>query len=82
MAIEFYRDISVFVPTCDYCGEELEGDMFFDEAVAQKKAAGWKSYKDDEGEWTDMCPHCQRLRVKVSRATAQMDFADIANERA
>lgn len=80
MSIEYYRDIGKFVPTCDYCGDELDARTFWSDAVADKKASGWKSYKDDDtGEWTDMCPACQRFmrQKKATRNTAQQDFEGI-----
>ena len=47
-------------PTCDGCGKELETEFDFHDAVNAKKAAGWRSVKD-EGVWFDYCPNCQIL---------------------
>ena len=78
MSIEHHRDINMFVPTCDYCGEELDAHTFFDDAVAERKAAGWHSSKDAAGMWWDMCPRCQRIaREKATRRTAQQDFEGV-----
>lgn len=37
MSIEYFRDLDMNIPTCDFCGAELEGCMEFDAAVQQKK---------------------------------------------
>ena len=55
MSIEKYN--GRYTPTCDICGEELDSEYEFMDAVAAKKAAKWRSYKDD-GEWIDSCPDC------------------------
>ena len=45
---------------CDACGETLETEFDFYDAVNARKAAGWKSIKEelgpDEFEWFDYCP--------------------------
>ena len=43
---------------CDICGEEIDGFLDFENAVAHKKETGWKSEKY-KGEWQDVCPECQ-----------------------
>ena len=45
-------------PTCDCCGTQLPPEDEFMDAVAAKKAEGWKS-KKVAGEWMDFCPDCQ-----------------------
>lgn len=44
---------------CDRCGESSAGPFedFYD-AVNFKKTHGWKSEKDENGEWEDVCPDC------------------------
>lgn len=44
---------------CDICGEE-HPEQFFDfyEAVEAKKIDGWKSRKDADGNWIDVCDAC------------------------
>ncbi|MDR0905795.1 MAG: hypothetical protein LBN00_06440 [Oscillospiraceae bacterium] len=56
MSIEKFGGI--FTPTCDICGEELDGGFDFYDAVQAKKTAGWKSRKTN-GEWEDVCVTCQ-----------------------
>ncbi len=55
MSIE--SSFGIHTPTCDGCGLELEGEFDFYDAVNAKKAAGWKSVKEDWG-WQDYCPDC------------------------
>ena len=66
MSIERFGGI--YTPTCDVCGEELDGEFDFDDAVNAKKLAGWKSQKT-LGYWADVCPACQRT-------AAEADFDD------
>jgi len=54
-----------YTPTCDICGEELDAEFDFCDAVAAKKDAGWKSRKT-AGEWEDVCCDCQALENDVS----------------
>lgn len=56
MSIERYGE--EYVPTCDVCGTELPPEYMFTEAVAAKKAAGWASIKDSDGDWWDVCQNC------------------------
>lgn len=79
MSIEYFRDLDINIPTCDFCGVELEGCMEFDAAVQQKKSNGWKSQKDEKGVWWDMCPECQKLMGDKNLTTAADDFGGITN---
>jgi len=63
----------IFTPVCDTCGDALEDEWDFDDAVAAKKAAGWRSRKID-GEWIDICPYCQE---KEKHEQAMNDFAGL-----
>ena len=56
MSIE--RFAGFYTPTCDICGEELQAEFDFYDAVQAKKDAGWKSQKHN-GEWQDVCTDCQ-----------------------
>ena len=60
------REYGRLVPTCDVCGEELEPYDDFEDAVAGKKLAGWKSVKVG-GEWEDHCPNCQSTQPKPAK---------------
>jgi hypothetical protein len=51
-------------PTCDICGEELDTEFNFYDAVQAKKDAGWKSRKVN-GEWEDVCTSCQEWEESV-----------------
>lgn len=50
-----------YIPTCDVCGETLEAELSFDEAVAEMKSESWKT-KAVMGEWENICPECQKAR--------------------
>ena len=59
MSIDTY--FGLYVATCDICMDEsLDGEHDFHDAVAAKKAAGWKSKYDDDT-WSDICTKCQEL---------------------
>lgn len=45
---------------CDCCGTEISGGTCFQDSVAARKKEGWRSIKDDAGEWMDLCPDCQK----------------------
>lgn len=64
---------TVYTPTCDGCGEQLQGEYDFYDAVDAKKAAGWRSVKDN-GEWYDYCKGCQETE---NRMQAVGDYAGI-----
>ena len=58
---KYYADGElVCIPVCDICGDELLDKDEVESAVECKKRNGWKSRKDDNGEWIDVCPECQR----------------------
>lgn len=63
----------VFTPTCDGCGDMLDDEYDFYDAVQAKKIAGWQS-KKMYGEWYDYCPECQE---KENRKNAVGDFAGL-----
>lgn len=48
------------IPVCDYCMENLPPEDDFDDAVQAMKAAGWKTKKDEDGEWVNICTDCQK----------------------
>lgn len=68
-----------YVPTCDFCGEELPEEYDFYDAVDAKKAAGWKSVKDKFGEWADACPDCAAAMGRRP-STAKDDFRGIGKQ--
>lgn len=70
---DFDFDYELFTPTCDLCGDMLDDEYDFYDAVEAKKAAGWRSKKID-GEWYDICPDCQE---KMNRESAVNDFAGV-----
>ena len=49
----------VFTPVCDVCGDNLDDEWDFYDAVEAKKQAGWRSRKVGD-DWIDMCPYCQK----------------------
>ena len=50
-----------FYLVCDRCGTVEEGPVFdcFMDAVYGKKELGFKSRKDEYGEWEDLCKDCK-----------------------
>lgn len=55
-----------YTPTCDGCGEELEPQYNYRDAVAEMKKAGWATGKPDKlcPEWYNLCPVCKERRAK------------------
>lgn len=53
------REYGSFTLLCDICYEE-DPHSFIDfyDAVDYKKENGWKSQKNDNDEWEDVCPKC------------------------
>ena len=47
----------VYVPTCDICSDALPGKEDFYDALAEKKAAGWRIRRYGDN-WQDLCPDC------------------------
>lgn len=66
MSIE--KNLGLFTPLCDICGEMGSPMRTFMDAVNQKKENGWKSQKtgeyDEYGKpiWEDVCKECQGLK--------------------
>ena len=57
MSIE--KNYGMYTAVCDICDTELSPLSDFQLAVESRKKAGWKSHKDENGEWADYCPDCQ-----------------------
>jgi hypothetical protein len=60
MMIFRYHD-SVYALVCDSCGDEADETFdSFMEAVEFKKDRdnNWRSVKDKNGDWQDVCPSC------------------------
>lgn len=57
------NDEEGYTLTCDNCGDECDGffDTFYD-AVEFKtdKDNRWRSVKDANGEWAELCPSCNQ----------------------
>ena len=51
-------NFDLHTPVCDVCGNKLHYEHDFHDAIAAKKADGWKSRKDKSGEWEDVCSEC------------------------
>ena len=51
------EEYGTFKLVCDICSEYVT-EPSFDDAVAAKKIHGWRSRRDESGEWYDMCPDC------------------------
>ena len=53
------KSFGTFNLICDICGDSADEPFYdFHDAVAYKKANGWKARKED-GEWIDVCPERQ-----------------------
>jgi len=50
-----------YIPICDICGKELEGENDFYDAIKSKQDNGWKGIKQGK-EWIDVCAECQKLK--------------------
>jgi hypothetical protein len=51
---------------CDNCGEEcdLPFDAFYDAVEYKKdKDNGWRTIKDKDGEYCDLCPACNTAEI-------------------
>lgn len=72
----FDDEVPCYTPVCDYCGDSLPAEFDFYDAVNAKKAAGWKSIKDNYGDWTDACPECAK-QFYASPTSAADDFAEV-----
>jgi hypothetical protein len=64
--IENDNDFGLFNLICDSCGDDCE--EFFDtfqEVVEFKreKENGWRSVKDKDGYWQDICPACSTHEI-------------------
>lgn len=64
------KDYGEYYVVCDICGEVIGPCCDFYDAVDAKKENGWRSRKDANGEWIDLCPNCQS-------ASAAMDFGGV-----
>ena len=69
MSIE--RNGNVYIPVCDYCGDELPEEWNFYGAVIAVKQANWRSVKDND-DWSHYCPECYS---EINSAAA--DFAEV-----
>lgn len=58
MSMDRFRGF--ITPVCDCCETRLPAEENFWDAVAAKRKAGWKSRKDESGDWVDLCPECQK----------------------
>ena len=48
-----------FVAVCDECGAELPVSETWEDARSAMRKAGWKTTKDEHGDWVNTCPDCQ-----------------------
>jgi len=49
--------------TCDHCEEEEElDDSDFQEVVDWARDNGWKTFRDESGNWVNHCPDCASTR--------------------
>lgn len=58
MAVEM--EYGKHIPTCDNCGDTLDAEDTFDDAVQAMKDEGWTvKYVGGEVEWENLCTCCQ-----------------------
>jgi hypothetical protein len=59
-------DKDAFTLFCDNCGDECD-EIFedFQDAVAYKKGEdnGWRTIKDKNGDWCELCPACNTPEI-------------------
>lgn len=58
MSSETNGQLVTFV--CDSCGEDREVAGRWRDVWQDLKEDGWRSFKDDDGEWRHKCPDCVR----------------------
>jgi len=60
MTIERFEEGFGYVVHCDICEEELylPDAEIIDEVLEEMRIEGWKSRKDEKGEWVNICPAC------------------------
>lgn len=56
---DYQFDESTFSVECDDCGESEEIDGQFDDCVDFMRENGWKSFKDEDGDWVNLCNVCK-----------------------
>jgi len=75
--------------SCDHCENECD-EVFetFDDAVDYKvdRSNGWASIKDKYGEWAELCPSCNKLKIiaelkgiELTAAEIKLTAMDLAN---
>ena len=52
-----HRHEKIYVPVCDCCGDELDPEWDYEDAVCAIRAAGWTSKKVG-GDWGNYCREC------------------------
>ena len=53
-------DRNMYELTCNHCEETVDESFdSFQDAVQYKKDNEWKSVKDKDDAWQDLCPSCQ-----------------------
>ena len=64
--------------SCDYCEEECD-EIFetFEDAVDYKtdKDNGWKSIKDKNNDWLELCPTCKTPEIIAKLKGVERDVA-------
>ena len=58
MSIE--KEYQKYFIACDYCDATNGEYETFEDAVEAKEKLGWKSRKDADGDWVDLCIECQK----------------------
>ena len=59
-----------YTPTCDYCEEQLPGEMEWEDARKAMKDSDWVSVKQKDGGHLHYCPECWR---EIMNDTASKD---------
>lgn len=64
-----HRHEKIYVPVCDCCGDELDPEWDYEDAVGAIRAEGWEAKKVDGG-WVNYCPVCQNM---MNSAASEFD---------
>lgn len=48
----------LYVAVCDYCGDELEPQKYFEAAMSLLRDNDWRIKQDEDGTYIHICPDC------------------------
>lgn len=68
---------TVYTPVCDICSATLPAEYSFEDAVGSKKAHGWRSVCDLNGDWWDLCPDCYHKHASSLMGIGPSEFGGL-----